>query len=27
VPAIDGVLLLPGPYEACAVDFRRAERR
>jgi len=27
VPAIDGVLLLPGPFEACAVDFRRVERR
>ena len=27
VPAMDGVLLLPGPFEACAIDFGRSERR
>jgi 4-amino-4-deoxy-L-arabinose transferase-like glycosyltransferase len=27
VPAMEEVLLLPGRFEACAVDFRRSERR
>jgi hypothetical protein len=27
VPVLDGVLLLPGPFEACAVDYGRPTRR
>jgi hypothetical protein len=27
VPVLDGVLLLPGPFEVCAVDYGRAGRR
>jgi hypothetical protein len=27
VPVLEGVVLLPGPFEACAIDSRRAERR
>jgi len=27
VPVLDGVLLLPGPFEACAIDYGRSERR
>lgn len=27
VPVPDGIVLLPGPFEVCAIDHRRAERR